>query len=171
MADWQGELEALLARLNVSLDSRSLTQREMTAEPPELEAGSMELEDSGELARTEGPESDPLWSAHFIIPEEPPEHEEVSAVRSEIEATVHQIVELARAGRIDKATRDDVIFVLRALTRPRPEGPRLRVVDPVRGGEVAESAQEWQLDSAAAVLRFCRIVSHLTNGLIADGGR
>ena len=116
MADWQGELEALLARLNVSLDSRALTQRE----PAELEAGSMELEDPGDLAGTDGPEGDPLWSAQFFAAEDPPEHEEVSAVRSEIEATVQQIVALARAGRIDQATRDDVVFVLRALTRPRP---------------------------------------------------
>jgi hypothetical protein len=168
MADWQGELEALLARLDVSLDSGAHAEHEPT---PEREVVPMELEELPDLAGTEGPESDPFWQTQVFAAEEPREDEEVSAVRSEIEATVHQILALTRAGRIDQATRDDVVFVLRALTRPQPDAPRRRIVDPVARERTGESAQEWQLDSAAAVLRFCRIVSRLTNGLLADGGR
>ena len=82
---------------------------------------------------------------------------EVSAVRSEIEFTVARFVRLERAGLIDRVMRDDVIYVLQALTRPapplpRPTLPRRRRADPY---------QEWNLASAAAVLRFCRLVHRL----------
>jgi hypothetical protein len=84
--------------------------------------------------------------------------DEVSAVRREIEATLARVVDLARAGLLDPALRDDVVFVLQALTRPRPRGLRAR------------DRTEWQLASAAAVLHFCRVVLRLTQTLATEPG-
>ena len=80
---------------------------------------------------------------------------EVIAVQSEVEATVRQVVALVRSGSIDSALREDVAFVLRALARPD-----------VATGDSEETARatsgaEWNIESAAAVLRFCRIVLRL----------
>jgi hypothetical protein len=80
---------------------------------------------------------------------------EVIAVQSEVEATVRQVVSLVRSGSIDSALREDVAFVLRALTRPDATTSN--------AGETisASSGLEWNIESAAAVLRFCRIVLRL----------
>jgi hypothetical protein len=162
MADWQGELEALLARLSVSLE---MTEAESGGQVPERAPTSGDLAELAADLAEGGTDCDAFVSTSQITADETGESQEnveVSAVRSEIEATLRQIVVLANAGSITPALRDDVIFVLRALTRPRPV---TRPLNPQRAGDGVEGAQEWQLASAAAVLRFCRIVSRLTNSL------
>lgn len=150
MPQWQEELDALLAQLRVSLDDPF---------PP-----------SGRVADLAGYDGNGAASAiarDLALPAEgeelPGENEEVSAVRSEIEATLGRVLALARAGRMDEDMRDDVIFVLQALTRPHP-GATVTA----DGEDAAEARDEWQLASAAAVLRFCRMVVRLTNALAAD---
>lgn len=161
MPQWQSELEALLAELHVSLDG------DASREHPDP-AGSRDLapERPERIERIQKDGSDPSipWDLGVLAAEEPPaEDEEVGAVRSEIEATVRRVIEMARTGKLDGALRDDVVFVLQALTRPHPLDRR-----PRRGREDAAS-QEWQLASAAAVLRFCRIVLRLTDAISREG--
>lgn len=161
MPDWQGELESLLATLNVSLEGPSNVtppseDARATAPVPRLEpAGPGELVDGVDTVG---------GSAETLIEIVPVDGDEISAVRSEIEATISQVVALVRAGRMDRALRDDVVFVLEALTRPRP-GQRTQRR---RAGGPDDSGTEWNLASAAAVLRFCRIVLRLTNTLARD---
>jgi hypothetical protein len=132
MANWQDELESLLASVGVSLEASTLDQ-----------ARADESLDRYLLAQPE--QNEPLVE-HGV---------EVIAVQSEVEATVRQVASLVRSGNIDSALREDVAFVLRALTRP----------DSATGdaGETgcAASGAEWNIESAAAVLRFCRIVLRL----------
>lgn len=149
MADWQGELRALLASLDVSLDpdpsaSNGRTRHEVADEP-------VYADDRADERDTEAAGSD----------EHPPEGIEVSAVRSEMEATLERVVQLVRSGQMERALRDDVIYVLRALTRPGPE----KLLPRAARQAARESAQEWNLASAAAVLRFCRIVLRLTQAI------
>lgn len=153
MPHWQEELDALLAQLRVSLDDPFPSD-----------------DDAPTLARDAGDQGNDAASAiarGLALPadgeELPSENEEVSAVRSEIEATLDRVLALAHAGRMDDDMRDDVIFVLQALIRPHPGATVV-----ARGEEAAEARDEWQLDSAAAVLRFCRMVVRLTNALAAD---
>jgi hypothetical protein len=165
MPDWQGELEALLATLNVSLEENpaasSAAAWPLAPGTLDVTMGSVVETGAGSLWSDEPPmeggatDGDP--------PTEPAEGEEVSAVRSEIEATVGEVVALVRAGRMDRALRDDVIYVLDALTRPRPGDSGRH-----RQGGPSDSSHEWNLASAAAVLRFCRIVLRLTNALTRD---
>src|SRR5262245_39080870 len=80
MADWQGELSALLASLDVSLDpdpsvSNGRTRQNVADDPAYVSGsrGEQEVAGDGEFAAAD---------------EHPPEGIEVSAVRSEMEATL-----------------------------------------------------------------------------------
>jgi hypothetical protein len=132
MANWQDELESLLASFGVSLEAPALDQ--------------LRAEDSLNRYLLAQPEQSEPAVEHGV---------EVIAVQSEVEATVRQVASLVRSGSIDSALREDVACVLRALTRP---GAATR-----NAGETisATSGAEWNIESAAAVLRFCRIVLRL----------
>jgi len=158
MADWQGELRALLASLDVSLDpdpsvSNVRTRHEVADDPTYANSRVVDREigDAGEAASSD---------------EHPPEGIEVSAVRSEMEATLERVVGLVQSGRMERTLRDDIIYVLRALTRPGPE----KLLPRAALQAARESAQEWNLASAAAVLHFCRIVLRLTQAIEDDEG-
>lgn len=156
MADWQAELESLLSQLHVSLDGA------VDAVAP---VAGMAGSDGAASATMDEADSDIPWTLGPLTAEElPADGEEVSAVRDEIAATVRQVVHLARTGRMESALRDDVAFVLQALTRPRPAGSTRRA----NRAREAEAQQEWQLATAAAVLRFCRLVLRLTNALSSE---
>ncbi|HEY7339874.1 MAG TPA: hypothetical protein VH591_03250 [Ktedonobacterales bacterium] len=139
MADWQGQLADLLASLNVSLD------------PNESVPRAIDLR-SESFSRMPIPTEETQPSG-VSAEDAPIEGIEVSAVRSEIEFIVARVVELERAGAIDRVLRDDVIYVLQALTRPAPLTPR-----PTLLRRRHDADQEWDLASAAAVLRFCRLI-------------
>lgn len=166
MADWQLELETLLSELHVTLD-RGMPGSDASAEVNARGIRRLEAGDGSERETLEEVEADGdiPWDLGPLTVEEPPaEDDDVSAVRSEIEATVAQVIALARAGRIDHDLRDDIVFVLQALTRPHPTTPS-HSIDVERHDD---ARQEWQLASAAAVLRFCRIVLRLTHALAPD---
>jgi hypothetical protein len=133
MANWQDELESLLASFDVTLEA-SAADRQAAADGP----------DEYLLARLEPGDS-------LVAP-----GVEVIAVRSEVEAMVRQVAGLVRSGSIDSALREDVAFVLRALARP--DG----VMRSERSERCVDADPEWDIDSAAAILRFCRIVLRLT---------
>lgn len=143
MADWQGQLRDLLASLNVSLDPNDSIPR----------ATDSRAESSSRLPIP----TDEMPPSALTVDDAPADGVEVSAVRSEIEFTVARVVKLERDGAIDRVMRDDVIYVLQALTRPAPPLPRSALPRRRR----RDPSQEWNLASAAAVLRFCRIVSRL----------
>lgn len=151
MPDWRRELETLLSQLEVSLDSAH------ESSPNEMPSPVASLGTSGTLDGS----ADVPWELVTHAPEEPPaDGVEVSAVRSEIEATLERVIYMTQQGRLERALRDDVIFVLQALTRSHPtfsSGGR------AQSRRNAEAYQEWSLALAAAVLRFCRVVQRLTD--------
>jgi hypothetical protein len=130
MANWQDELESLLASFGVALEAPAPAQaddslnRYLLAQPDQ---------------------SEPVVETGI----------EVIAVQTEVEAVVRQVVALVRSGSIDSALREDVAFVLRALARPGGVA-----TDSAVAGR-ATSGAEWNIESAAAALRFCRIVLRL----------
>jgi phospholipase/lecithinase/hemolysin len=152
MADWESELQDLLRTLDVSLEQNALLT--IPAEPPALSAF------GGALADESDP-SDSMVRAFEQAYEQPtdlatPDGMEINAIRQEIEATVARVVSLTRAGQLDRAVRDDVVLVLRALTRPHPSMRNQQTHD------------DWHLASAAAILHFCRVVLRLTQPLELD---
>lgn len=132
VAKWQDELESLLASFGVSLEAPALDRSR--------------AEDSLDGYLLVEPEQSEPSVEHGV---------EVIAVQSEVEATVRQVVSLVRSGSIDSALREDVAYVLRALTRPAA------VTSGDSEAGYAASGAEWNIESAAAVLRFCRIVLRL----------
>jgi hypothetical protein len=149
MPDWQSELETLLSRLEVSVERSGHAVFADGMTPSDAHVGG-------------DPDASGPWDLAALASEEVPvDGDEVSAVRSEIEATVEQVVSLVNTGRIETSLRDDVIFVLQALTRPHPPDGRA----PTPSDADLDSNMEWHLASAAAVLRFCRIVQRLTFAL------
>ena len=171
MPDWRSELETLLSQLHVSLDSP------YGAEQPRMDAATTGNPGKASKAERKKPrrqaapatdtESDIPWELGPLVAEDPVEDgAEVSAVRSEIEATIARVVNLAETGCIEGSLRDDVIFVLQALTRPAPR----RLLPRASAKAQEEARQEWQLTSVAAVLRFCRIVLALTQALSSEAG-
>lgn len=158
MPGWQSELEALLSQLHVSLDQ---------GRPSSQSAGSPTPKDAKPEADDPNDSMDRYipWELGALTAEDAPaDGDEVRAVRSEIEATVRRVVAMARLGQMESTLRDDVIFVLQALTRPHPYEKSSKR----RRGRLDEASQEWQLASAAAVLRFCRIVLRLTDVLARE---
>ena len=157
MPGWQSELEALLSQLHVSLEPGRLPSQ-ITHTPTPTPSGSALDEDAIES------DADAYlpWDLDAPPAEDvPADGDEVHAVSREIEATVRRVIAMARAGRMERALRDDVVFVLQALTRPNPYDKSSKR----HRGKTDEASQEWQLASAAAVLRFCRIVLRLTDAL------
>lgn len=149
MADWEAELTTLLRALDVSVERDSLSAYHGAAD----HNGRSDLEAVDDLEPAElGSLSTDLVGEQATV-----DVDEVSAVRHEIEATLARVVQLTDTGQLDRALRDDVLFVLQALTRPRPSPPAHAERD------------EWQLASAAAVLHFCRVVLRLTRPLDPEG--
>jgi hypothetical protein len=142
MPDWEAELAALLQQLDVTLERGTLAEAAVDGLQSPATEFSSDAADSGSAFET---------SARSDAPSA--RDDEVSAIRNEIEATVARVAHLARTGQLDRAVRDDVVFVLQALTRPQP----------IAAG--ADDQDEWQLASAAAVLHFCRLVLRLTPGM------
>jgi hypothetical protein len=157
MADWRAELDTLLSHLNVSLEQGVATSRhDGAAERDRDEDVTLVELDVASPEDVEAPQGEDALA----------DGDEVSAVRSEIEATVRRVIELTQAGKLEPSLRDDVVFVLQALTRPRPRGVQSRP----RRRTAEDSSSEWQLASAAAVLHFCRIVLRLAQAVAPEPG-
>lgn len=151
MADWEAELATLLRELDVSLE-RAVPSEQRPDALDALPGAGAELPATDEHV----PVGEDVADCDVATDTSSIEDDEVSAVRREIEATLARVTLMARTGQLEPALRDDVVFVLKALTRPRPAGMRPR------------ESHEWQLDSAAAVLHFCRVVLRLTRALAPE---
>ncbi len=151
MPDWEAELTAILHALDVRLEGDPLFAEQGTSGATSRRDYQRDPDEDFDLYS--------LGVAPFDLPGEQTlgEGDEVSAVRHEIEATLARVVRLSRAGQLDPALRDDVVFVPQALTRPHLSAP-------------ATEPDEWQIASAAAVLHFCRVVHRLTGPLESEAG-
>ncbi|HLZ21702.1 MAG TPA: hypothetical protein VKQ30_06235 [Ktedonobacterales bacterium] len=160
MRGWQSELDELLSQLHVSLEPGRLPSSLTSAFTSTDGALDVDIADDGTDA------SVPLDLEALPADEMPVDGDEVNAVSRELESTVRRVIHMARVGQMESSLRDDVVFVLQALTRPNPhERSSRRHREKIDDGD-----QEWQLATAAAVLRFCRIVLHLTDALSRDAG-
>jgi uncharacterized protein YyaL (SSP411 family) len=74
---------------------------------------------------------------------------DVSAMRSHVDAIVKQVILQTQSGRIAPALKDDIMIVLRAL--------RHRTVL----AQQAATSDEAYLESATAMLHFCRLILQL----------
>lgn len=81
---------------------------------------------------------------------------DLSQMRREVDSIVRQVVHLMQRGDLDKTLKEDVMIVLRALRG------RTHV-----NGQTAISEAAY-LESAAAMLHFCRLILQLSETAIED---
>lgn len=81
---------------------------------------------------------------------------DLSLMRREVDSIVRQVIRLMQRGDLDKTLKEDVMVVLRALRR------RAMVTEQAAVSEAA------YLESAAAMLHFCRLVLQLSETAIED---
>lgn len=136
MPHWEDELRTLLESLGVRLEEPIAYPRVEAILFDSVEAPSDSMVRAWEAQQQEDGDSD---------------SDDFSLINREMEATVREVARLVRTGRLEPALRDDVVHVLRALTRAAPASEP----DP----------EEWRYTSAAAVLHFCRLVLRLANEL------
>src|SRR5258708_12215372 len=112
MVQWQSELESLLSQLHVT-----------SATAARADDGVSHTRDTvpSEAVAHDDLDGSVPWELGALTTEDaPPDGVEVSAVRSEIEATIEQVMALVQSARVDGAFQADPFSVLRALTRPHP---------------------------------------------------
>ena len=146
MAGWEQELAGLLRELGV------------TQEEPKTH-----LRPSNKLIRSDIKRRRQAADAIFLgaVGDSEVEDEEVwisdlSMMRREIDSIVRQVVHLMQRGDLDKSLKEDVMVVLRALRR------RSTVT------QQAATGDEAYLESASAMLHFCRMVLRLSETAIED---
>lgn len=76
----------------------------------------------------------------------------VALIKSEMESTLTLISELTQTGYMDEDIYRDILRVFHALMRPQNHS------------ELVEA--DWYIESGAAILHFCRIVTRLSNALV-----
>jgi hypothetical protein len=102
------------------------------------------LNDVGDVEDAAEDEDEELWLT------------DLSLMRREVDSIVRQVIHLMQRGDLDKTLKEDVMVVLRALRR------RAMVTEQAAVSEAA------YLESAAAMLHFCRLVLQLSETAIED---
>lgn len=93
------------------------------------------LDDIEEIER----EADNLWM------------QDLELMRYEVDSIVSQVIRLMQSGDLDASLKEDVMIVLRALRRRSG------------GTQQAAKSDETYLESASALLHFCRLVLQLSD--------
>ena len=145
MAGWEQELAELLRELGVTQEEPK-THLRSTGKLMRSDAWHREQPaDAIILGDIGGGEADEeIWES------------DLSLMRREIDSIVLQVIHLMQRGDLDKSLKEDVMVVLRALRR------RAAVT------QQAATGDEAYLESAAAMLHFCRLVLRLSETAIED---
>jgi hypothetical protein len=146
MAGWEQELARLLRELGVtqeepkthSQSSNKLMRSNVKRRVQNTDA--FFLSDMQEIEA----EDDQVWMSDLAM------------MRREIDTIVRQVIHLMQRGALDSSLKEDVMVVLRALHR------RSAVT------QQAATGDEAYLESAAAILHFCRLVLRLSETAIDD---
>ncbi len=135
MAGWEEELAVLLQELGVQQEEPR-THLRPTRKPMRSDVKRQE-EFADALVWAED-EDDEIWM------------NDLSLMRREVDSIVNQVVLLMQRGDLDLSLKEDVMVVLRALRR------RATVT------QQAAASDEAYLESASAMLHFCRLVLQLS---------
>ncbi|HLZ59329.1 MAG TPA: hypothetical protein VKR06_20490 [Ktedonosporobacter sp.] len=144
MAGWEEELAVLLHELGVK------------QEEPRAHLRPVRKPMRSDVKRREQFADALLWHEDSKVDEEEIEINDLSLMRREVDSIVSQVVLLMQRGDLDKSLKEDVLVVLRALRR------RAAVT------QQAASSDEAYLESASAMLHFCRLVLQLSEFATED---
>jgi hypothetical protein len=141
MARWEDELADLLGELGVKQE-QTKTQPRSRRKPTRSDVKRREqLADALIWSNTDDSsisDDDEAWMSDLTL------------MRREVDSIVNQVIGLMQRGELDTSLKEDVMVVLRALRR------RASVT------QQAETSDEAYLESASAMLHFCRLVLQLS---------
>jgi hypothetical protein len=142
MANWQDELAEMLRELGVTPEEPGThlrtTGHDLLAQEPSVE--NFILENISSVAEDDAT----AWL------------EDLDTMRREVDSIVRQVIQLIQRGGLEPSLKEDVLIVLRAL-RSRATATRQASI-----GEVAS------IESAAAMLHFCRIILRLSETTVEE---
>jgi hypothetical protein len=137
MAGWEDELSALLNDLGVKQEEPQtrLRQRKPIR---------------SDVKRRDQFADALLWNDDSDVDDDDPWMKDLDVMRHEVDTIVSQVVLLMQRGDLDVTLKEDVMMVLRALRRRVPNALQTANND------------EVYLESASALLHFCRLVLQLS---------
>ena len=148
MAGWEEELAILLNELGVTQEKTRThlqpTRKRIHHDATRRERAADDLFWDDGMADSGVQEDDDAWL------------NDLSMMRREVDSIVSQVIRLMQRGDLDKSSKEDVMVVLRALRRQ------------ATASQLAASSDEAYLESAAAMLHFCRLVLRLSESAIAE---
>jgi len=137
MAGWEEELAVLLRELGVKEEEPKAHLRP-TSKPMRSDAKRSGQPPDRVFWEHEDDEDDDAWL------------NDINLMRREVDSIVSQVVLLMQRGDLDSSLKEDVMVVLRALKRRSP------VLS------LPSTSDEAYLESASAMLHFCRLVLQLS---------
>ncbi|GHO86686.1 hypothetical protein [Dictyobacter formicarum] len=140
MASWEDELSVLLSELGVK------------QEEPQAHLRQSRKTMRSDVKRRDQFADALLWSNGDNAAEDDgdPWIDDLDMMRHEVDSIVSQVVLLMQRGDLDVALKEDVMVVLRALRRRIPVAQQ------------SANSDEAYLESASAMLHFCRLVLQLS---------
>jgi len=169
MAGWEEELASLLHELGVAQEEPD-THSRRTSKPsqkptcrplPPMSGDTKKLGKQGDVKRREQFADALFWGKTtggdgIADDESDPWMSDLSLMRREVDSIVRQIVRLMQRGDMEPSLKEDVMVVLRALRR------RSMIT------QQAAATDEAYLESASALLHFCRLVLQLSDRTAED---
>ncbi len=144
MARWEEELTVLLRQLGVKQEEPQARLRQ-TRKPMR-----------SDVKRREQCADALLWNDDNEVDDDDIWMDDLDTMRHEVDTIVSQVVLLMQRGDLDPSLKEDVMVVLRALRRHVPATQPLSIDD------------EAYLESASALLHFCRLVLQLSEFATED---
>lgn len=144
MAGWEEELAVLLSELGVKQEEPQVHLK--PRKPLHSDAKRREQFADALFWGEDSESSDDGWL------------HDLDVMRCEVDSIVSQVILLMQRGPLEISLKEDVMVVLRALRR------RLPMTRPF----AAASSEEAYLESASAMLHFCRIILQLSECTTED---
>jgi hypothetical protein len=148
MAGWEEELAVLLRELGVKQEEPDEAHLRPLRKPMRSDARRCEpyadAQPWGAESGGSNRDDDDVWQ------------QDLNSMRREVDTIVSQVVLLMQRGSLDLSLKEDVMVVLRALRR------RATVT------QQAAASDEAYLESASAMLHFCRLVLQLSESASED---
>lgn len=144
MAGWEEELAALLHELGVK------------PEEPKAPLQPRRRPIRSDVRRQEQSADALYWDEDNLPEDDDTWLNDLTLMRREVDSIVSQVILLMQRGDLDTSLKEDIMVVLRALQRRAP----------VR--HHAATSDEAYLESASAMLHFCRLVLQLSEFATED---
>lgn len=148
MASWEEELAVLLRDLGVK------------QEEPQARLQQKRKPSRGDVKRREQCTADALFlDEENEIDDEDLCMQDIATMRREVDSIVSQVIALMQRGDLEPSVKEDVMIVLHALRRHLPSA---------HSSILPTTSEEAYLESASALLHFCRLALQLSEFATED---